>query len=182
MKKSNQDYVGGPSRLQRHGHAHGDRADLAAEHPLGDLGQLVLALMFLVIWAADSFFLHWTLVLKACIPWYVSVPAGGIIGAIAVYLALKAHTIVFKEVREIPSVIEKGVFGIVRHPMYLGTLLLYLALAVASLSLAALAFLVVVFVFYNHIAAFEEKVLEGKYGKPYKVYKTRVAKWVPWIW
>jgi len=162
-----------------HGHTHGDRADLAEEHPLGDLGQLMLALVFLAIWAGDSFFLRWTLILQAYIPWFVSVPAGAGIAVLAVYLALKAHTVVFAEVRETPAVIDKGVFRLVRHPMYLGSYLFFLALAVASLSLAAMGFLVVVFVFYNHIAAFEENVLIEKYGKAYSEYMRRVGRWIP---
>jgi protein-S-isoprenylcysteine O-methyltransferase Ste14 len=166
-------------RARVHGHIHGDRADLAEEHPLGELGQLVLALVFLAIWAADSFLLRWTLMLQAYIPWFVSVPVGAAIAALAVYLALKAHTIVFGEVRETPAVIDKGVFGLVRHPMYLGSVLFFLALAVATLSLAAMGFLVVVFIFYNHIAAFEENVLIEKYGNAYRDYRRRVGRWFP---
>jgi len=162
-----------------HGHAHGDRADLAAEHPLGDAGQLLLGLIFMIVWVLDSFFLHWTVIFRQYIPWYVSAAAGGIIGAAAVYLALNAHRIVFAEVRETPAVIEKGVFRLVRHPMYLGSILLFLALTVASLSLASLAVLSSICLFYNHIAAYEEVMLEQKYGKPYLQYKARVARWVP---
>ena len=45
------------TRSRRH---HENRDDLVGEHTFGDMGQLILLVIFLVVWVADSFFLHYT--------------------------------------------------------------------------------------------------------------------------
>jgi protein-S-isoprenylcysteine O-methyltransferase Ste14 len=37
----------------------------------------------------------------------------------------------------------------------------------------------ILFLFYNHIASYEEKQLEQKYGKDYISYKEKTPKWLP---
>ncbi|MBN1798910.1 MAG: isoprenylcysteine carboxylmethyltransferase family protein [Spirochaetales bacterium] len=159
-----------------------ERNDLTKEHPFGDSGQLMLAVIFLLIWLADSFILRWTVFLQSSLPLYASLSVGVLIAAAACYLVAKAHQIVFKEVRRPPAVIEKSVFKMVRHPMYLGMLLFFLAFVAATLSLAALGFWLIMFFFYNYIAAYEEKMLEKKFGERYLAYKHRVARWMPGVW
>ncbi len=161
---------------------HRSRNDLAQEHPFGDMGQLILAATFLIIWTVDSFIGRWTVFLQLYVPLYISIPLGVLIAAAACYLGGEAHHIVFKQVRETPVVIEKSVYKLVRHPLYLGSLLLYLAFIAATLSLASLAFWIIVLFFYNFIAAYEEKMLEKKYSDEYQAYKGRVARWIPGIW
>ncbi|MBQ7602448.1 MAG: isoprenylcysteine carboxylmethyltransferase family protein [Lachnospiraceae bacterium] len=86
------------------------------------------------------------------------------------------------EVQEGQKVIDTGFYGIVRHPMYMSTLLLFLSMPLVLGSLPSLA----VMLFYIPIIALrirnEEKVLEeGLEG--YKDYKNRVRKKViPFIW
>ena len=86
------------------------------------------------------------------------------------------------EVQEGQKVIDTGLYGIVRHPMYMSTLLLFLSMPLVLGSLPSLA----VMLFYIPIIALrirnEEKVREeGLEG--YKEYKTRVRKKViPFIW
>ena len=53
--------------------------------------------------------------------------------------------------------------------------------AVSTASLFSLSLLVVIFVFYNYIASYEEKLLDQRFGEPYKVYKKKTGKWVPRI-
>ena len=86
------------------------------------------------------------------------------------------------EVQEGQKVIDTGLYGIVRHPMYMSTLLLFLAMPVVLGSLISLAIMLL----YIPIIALrmrnEEKVLEeGLEG--YREYKTRVKhKVIPFIW
>lgn len=86
------------------------------------------------------------------------------------------------EVQEGQKVVDTGLYGIVRHPMYAVTLALFLSMPLVLGSLISFAcFLVYPFIIAGRIRN-EEKVLEeGLEG--YREYKTRV-KWrmIPFIW
>jgi protein-S-isoprenylcysteine O-methyltransferase Ste14 len=77
------------------------------------------------------------------------------------------------------GVVSDGAFRHVRHPLYLGSVLFYLGLAASTASLAALAATSVIFAFYDHVATFEERWLEDRYGEAYRIYRSRTGKWWP---
>ena len=86
------------------------------------------------------------------------------------------------EVQENQKVIDTGLYGIVRHPMYTSTILLFLAMPLVlgswvSFAIMLLFPVVIVFRIRN-----EEKVLEA--GLPgYREYKQRVRyRLLPFIW
>ena len=86
------------------------------------------------------------------------------------------------EVQENQKVIDTGLYGIVRHPMYTSTILLFLAMPLVlgswvSFAIMLLFPVVIVFRIRN-----EEKVLEeGLAG--YREYKQRVrCRLLPFIW
>jgi protein-S-isoprenylcysteine O-methyltransferase Ste14 len=86
------------------------------------------------------------------------------------------------EVQEGQTVIDTGLYAVVRHPMYSATLLLFLSMPLVLGSLYSL----VVFLAYPFIIAFriinEEKFLE-KELVGYKEYKERVKyRLIPFIW
>ena len=86
------------------------------------------------------------------------------------------------EVQENQKVIDTGLYGVVRHPMYMSTLLLFLAM---PLVLGSVISFVIMLAYIPLIAGRirnEEKVLEeGLAG--YREYKTRVRhKVIPFIW
>ncbi len=87
--------------------------------------------------------------------------------------------IVFTEKRESPQVIKKELYSFIRHPMYLAMILFYVALIFATLSLLSFAMGILIFLFYNYIAAFEQKLHEKKLGKDYIEYKNKVPRWFP---
>jgi len=76
------------------------------------------------VWGIDSFYLR--LFAPFDTLWFLlaTVPISLVIMVLAMRTIRSAHDIVFGEVRQVPSVIRKGVFGVVRHPMYTGSLLL----------------------------------------------------------
>ena len=86
------------------------------------------------------------------------------------------------EIQENQKVIDTGLYGIVRHPLYSVTLLLFLSIPLVLGSLISL----VVFLFYPFLIAKrirnEEQVLEdGLAG--YSEYKTRVKyRMIPFLW
>ena len=156
-----------------------DREDLVGEHPLGDMGQIVLLLVFLVVWAADAFFFHYSTFSTIHFPVYMRGLAGLTVLCVSGWLARNGLKIVFGEKRERPCVIRKGVFGLVRHPIYLSAILLYLGLLILSLSLIAAIIWLVTIAFYYYISRHEEKLLVAKFGQDYAVYMREVPMLIP---
>jgi protein-S-isoprenylcysteine O-methyltransferase Ste14 len=86
------------------------------------------------------------------------------------------------KVEEGQTVVDTGLYGIVRHPMYSATLLLFLSMPLVLGSLAAFP----IFLFYPVLIAKrirnEEQVLETELAG-YRDYKTRVKyRLLPYIW
>ena len=150
----------------------------AGEHPIGDRGQIIFLFVFLVIWGLDSFILRWTTMLAAVVPLPVRLGLAGLIFILAGYFVQTGHQLIAD-----PSFSDKGLkkdgpFARLRHPLYGGTILFYLSLVLSTLSLAAFAVWCGIAVFYNFIAAYEERLLVEKYGDEYHAYKQKVSRWV----
>ena len=76
--------------------------------------------------------------------------------------------------------ISSGPFAIVRNPLYLGNIALWVGFAVS----ARILWLVPVFVFvlsleYHAIVRWEETLLEARRGDEYRAYVARVPRWIP---
>ena len=123
--------------------------------------------------------------------WYV-LPAWVSWAAAAVFLAAYAlYAEVLREnaylsrtveVQENQTVVDTGLYGIVRHPMYAVTLLLFLAMPLILGSAISFAVMLLYLPLIGRRIRSEEKVLEE--GLPgYAEYKTRVRyRLVPYIW
>jgi protein-S-isoprenylcysteine O-methyltransferase Ste14 len=150
------------------------------EHPWGDAGQLIALGLFLVVWVGDSFFLHVSTFLSDYVPLAVRLAVLGLALITAVLLFRSGHVVVSHEQR--PSgVVTTGAFRYVRHPLYLASMLGYIGLTAATFSLFSFVLLVGIWIFHNHIAGYEEELLEAKFGEAYRTYKQRTGKWLPKI-
>ena len=150
------------------------------EHPFGDAGQLIFLAFFLVVWVGDSFFLRKSTFLADSVPLYIRMVILVLSLMTAALLLRSGHVVVSHEHRP-TDVVSTGAFRHVRHPLYLGCILFYLGLAVSTVSLFSLALLVLIFLFYNHIAGYEEKLLVQRFGEKYNSYQRRTGKCVPRI-
>jgi protein-S-isoprenylcysteine O-methyltransferase Ste14 len=165
--------------IRHHGGHHKDREDLTGEHKSGDTGQLIFFFLFQAIWITDSFIFHRTDFLSDKLAWYYHTAPGILVLMASGYLAWKGLRIVFGEIRETPQVITKGVFSIVRHPVYLGSILLYLGQFMMTLSLASLTLLIIIVIFYWLISRYEEKLLTERFGDAYVQYMKMVPMLFP---
>jgi len=158
---------------------HQGRTDLVGEHRWGDSGQIILLILFLSIWITDSFFLHYSTFLNDNISIYIRLIAGTLVLLCAGQLARSGLRVIFGEVRENPEVIRKGIFSKVRHPIYLGAILLYLGLILYSLSLISMGFWIIIIIFYILISKYEERILTAHFGQEYIEYKKEVPMLLP---
>jgi len=155
------------------------REDLTGEHAVGDAGQIVLACLFAATWIADTFFFKYTIFLNQYVPLGIRIPSGVVLLVLSGYLAKTGMSIVFGEAREKPGVIRKSVFGVVRHPVYLSEILLYLGLLMLSISLAAAVVWVMAIGFLHCISRYEERLLLARFGEDYEKYMREVPMWFP---
>jgi len=156
-----------------------NRDNLAGEHTFTDTGQLILLAIFFVTWITDSFFFHYSVFLKSYVPLYVHLLAGIVLLPVSAIFTLSAHKAVFgKEVQK-SGLITRGVFSIVRHPMYFGSWLFFFGLMLITLSLTSAAVCILIFVFYYLVSKYEEKLLLQKYKTAYEEYRTGVPMLFP---
>jgi protein-S-isoprenylcysteine O-methyltransferase Ste14 len=158
---------------------HAVREDLIGENHLSDIGQIVFYIIFMGVWITDAFFFKYTAFSnKEFLP-YIRIPLGFILLFISAYLACTGLRIVFGEKREVPCVIRKSVFSVVRHPIYLSEILLYFGLLILRISLAATVVWIFAIAFLHYISRYEEELLLSHFGDEYKQYMNEVPMWVP---
>lgn len=160
---------------------HKGRPDLIGEHKIGDAGQAIFAVLFGTVYIADSFIFGFSTWLNEVVPNLIRISAGTVVLIVSGLLSFSGMRIVFNEVREKPEVIRKGVFSIVRHPVYLGEIFLYLGLLFFSLSIASMVVWVFAVIFMYYISRYEEKILLDYFGEEYKTYMQEVPMWLPKI-
>ena len=86
------------------------------------------------------------------------------------------------EVQENQKVIDKGLYGIVRHPMYMTTLLLFLSMPLVLRSVLSFAIMLLYIPIIAKRIRNEEQVLESGLDG-YTEYKQRVRyKVIPFVW
>lgn len=158
---------------------HKDRPDLTGEHPFGDLGQLIFLIIFLLVWIADIFIFKFNESEFINIPGWIKFPVGISILVLGFYLAKKSMKMVFGTKKDHPEIINNNIYEKVRHPMYLGSLLFYLGVTILMCSFPLLITFMIIFIFYNFIARYEEKLLIKQFGNDYIQYKKRVRRWIP---
>jgi protein-S-isoprenylcysteine O-methyltransferase Ste14 len=159
-----------------------DRTGLGAEHPLNDRIQLVFLVVYFGVWGLDSFVFRLSTVLDEVVPVFVYLPLGILSFAAGIYFAAKSVAVIFGgtllgRIGE-PRFITTGVYARVRHPMYLGSLLFLLGFFFMTLSLLSLVVWIGFFVFFDRMAAYEERDLIGILGEQYLNYQRHVPKWL----
>ena len=117
--------------------------------------------------------------------WMVWVAAGLFLLSYLLYAeVLRENTYLSRtiEVQENQKVIDTGLYGIVRHPMYMATLVLFLSMPLVLGSMYSFLIMLVYIPIIAKRIRNEEKVLEE--GLPgYKEYKQKVKyKVIPFIW
>jgi len=158
---------------------HSDHPHLSGEHRWGDLGQLLLLVVFLAIWITDSFVFHYSTFLIDIIPDYLRMVVAGLVLIAGWYMARGGMKAVFGNERDKPGVIDTGVFRIVRHPIYLGAILFYLGASLITMSIASALFILVIIGFYIIIGRYEERILTEDFGQDYLEYKKKTGMLIP---
>jgi protein-S-isoprenylcysteine O-methyltransferase Ste14 len=161
------------------------RYGLGSEHPLCDRIQLIMLVLFFLLWGLDflsfSIFGYSSVIFQASnFPLIFSITL--LFWGLSIYLISNSHKAVLKQVQDPPKLVGSGVYSWIRHPMYLGTLLFCLSFLFINFSLVSFALWIIFFIFYDRIATYEERNLIEILGDGYITYQKRVSKWVPMVW
>ena len=155
--------------------------DIAGENAWGDLGQLILFIVFIVGIILDLVFLRVGQSFGESVPLLLRIIVALPILIISGYFVQSGLKIVFREERSKLMVIRTGVFSLVRHPIYLGSILLYLGFIILSMSVIAFGIWIIIIIFYVYISRYEENILIDKLGKEYEQYMQDVPMFIPKI-
>ena len=153
---------------------------LGSEHPLWDRIQVALIGSFIVVMLLDNVstlsFGYPSILERVSAYPILLLPALFLIG-FGVYLIKESHAAVFGRTAK-PKFVDSGVYSLVRHPMYLGGLMVLLGFLFLKFSLIACAIWIVYFVLCDWMASYEEKDLLRVLGRKYANYQSRVPKWL----
>lgn len=155
---------------------------LGPEHPLNDRLQLIMITLFFAALIIDSLSLllfGYSTVMFDVISFPILILPAAFLFFVGLYLISKSHSEVLVENPKNAKFIDSGVYSLVRHPMYLGGLLLLLGFLFICASLVALGVWIAFFIILNKMAEYEEKELVRIVGKKYVDYQNKVPKWLP---
>ncbi len=131
---------------------------------------------FFVVWGLDSFIFKISTFLSEYIHWIILLIASIALIVIGFAISGIAHEMKFH--KKLPGVINTGVYGFSRHPMYLGYMIAYIGAFVGTLSLLSLAPLAYIMITNQMMANFEEKKMIETFGNEYVDYQKQVPKWL----
>jgi protein-S-isoprenylcysteine O-methyltransferase Ste14 len=161
-----------------HSHKH---HNLAGEHAITDIGQLILFVIFVLVMIIDIFMFKFSNRMIGTLSQILAIPLFLIFFLIGSYFILTSHRIIFRETDKEVGIVTSGVFNIVRHPMYFGSVILFFSFAILSNSILAFLVWIVICFFYYFISRHEEKLLINKFGDKYREYQEKVPMFIPFI-
>ncbi len=149
------------------------------EAPNSHIYQTVLPILFMLIWILDTSIFRFSTFLNNHVHFLVRLVLFIIVFAISITFIQLSHRTLFKTHKPSDKLITNGILRYIRNPMYFGILLIYVAFLCLSISLIGIVMFIIIFLIYNWMVNFEERILENMFGEEFKNYKKRVPKWIP---
>lgn len=86
------------------------------------------------------------------------------------------------QIKKKHELVTKGIYHVIRHPIYSGFFLSILGFEVLLGSYLSIIFLLVAIPILNRQAGKEEKILTEHFGKTYTNYMKRTRRFIPYMW
>jgi protein-S-isoprenylcysteine O-methyltransferase Ste14 len=134
--------------------------------------QFLLIIIFFITPGFDSTF---TTLLKY--PGLILIIGGSIV-VLTSMLQLKSNLTAYPTPKETAFLYTGGLYGVVRHPIYSGVVILFLGLSFVSASFIKLFITLILMILFHFKSEYEEVQLSQKFDE-YKQYKTRTGKFFP---
>jgi protein-S-isoprenylcysteine O-methyltransferase Ste14 len=143
--------------------------------------------MYILTWLFGSTFpgcLWYPLAILVGEDLFVSVFLGFILPVSNIIVLMGIFLIIFgwrKIYRAKGQLVTTGIYGYVRHPQYLGFLLLTLGMNILWVTISTFLLWPILAVLYYRLAKKEDKELEARFGEEYRNYKRAVPLLIPRI-
>jgi protein-S-isoprenylcysteine O-methyltransferase Ste14 len=85
-------------------------------------------------------------------------------------------------IREDHTLVKSGIYQWVRHPAYLGALLLFLGIPVMASSVLGFLVMLLLVPYLLHRIKLEERMLIGRFGFEYEEYMRRSKRLIPFVY
>ena len=151
------------------------------EMPNTHLYHILLPITFMVIWILDTNIFRISTILDNYVPFILRLILFIVILITALSFIQISHKTLFKSHEPPTNLIDEGILGRTRNPMYFGIILIYVACISLSLSLISIVAFIPIFLVYNKMVKFEEKIMENLFGSEFLEYKKKVPRWFPKI-
>ena len=154
---------------------------LGAEHPKWDALQNALILSIFVSLVADAltwFYFGRSTILFSVLSYPISAVPAVLLIAVGYRLVVESHNVALLRAGQ-PKLIEDCMYSMVRHPMYLGILLLLFGVILLEFSMVAFMFWIILVFACEWAASYEERDLLRMLPDEYREYQRRVPKWIP---
>lgn len=138
-----------------------------------------MLIVFIIGFIFDLFLLKISISWQDAFPWHFRIVVFLPLLFVSWYFIQRSHKKVFEEERKYLMVIKTEIYTIIRHPIYFGSIMIYLAFVILSFSVIALVIFIVIFIFYYYLCRYEEKLLIEKLGSEYCDYMKKVPMLIP---
>ncbi len=113
-----------------------------------------------------------------------SVPLAILLGTVGLAIRIWGTSVLSAEVvtgfePTSQRLVTSGPFGIVRNPLYIGTMLMFAGFAALFGWIAAVAFLLFHFIRNNRVVCAEEELLNQQWGRQFSDYCRKTNRWLP---
>lgn len=106
----------------------------------------------------------------------IILPASNIIIIIGIIFVIYGWTKIYKAKNQL---VTTGIYRHLRHPQYLGFLLITLGMNVLWVTFSTLILWPILVILYYNLAKEEDKEMEKKFGEQFTKYKNKVPKFIP---
>ena len=155
------------------------REGVGVEHPKTHLYHIISIALFITVIILDTSIFNFSTCLQVYIHLFIRIVLFIFLFTWAIIFLMLSHRAVFPKESKEKKLAKTGLYAHIRHPMYIGTPLIFIAVILLTLSLISIIPLVITIILFNSMMKFEEKELEKIFGQEYVEYKKKVPRWFP---
>jgi len=155
------------------------REGAGSEHPRTHLYHIISISLFITVIILDAWIFNFSTFLQPYVHLFIRLGFFIFFLIWALIFFKLSHGAVFPKESHEKKLAKTGLYAHIRHPMYIGTPLIFIAFILLTMSLISIIPLIFNIILFNGMMKYEEKELEKIFGQEYVEYKKKVPRWIP---